>query len=64
MALSVVPSILVHSHNNAYGTVPPTYSTIAHTSPPMPNVTSSNGVHNDVFTNLHRIENPNHPPYE
>jgi hypothetical protein len=28
----------------------------------MPNVASSNGVLNDVFTNLHRIENPNHPP--
>jgi hypothetical protein len=60
--LSVVPSTLVHSQNNAYGTVSPMYSTIAHTPPPIPNVAPSYGVPNDVFTELHRIQNPNHPP--
>jgi hypothetical protein len=62
LSLSVVPSILVQSQNNVYGTVPPVYSTIAHTSPPIPNVASSYGVPNDVFTDLHRIQNPNQPP--
>jgi hypothetical protein len=38
------------------------YSTIAHTSPPIPNVVPSYGVPNDVFTDLHRIQNPNQPP--
>jgi hypothetical protein len=37
------------------------YSTIAHTSRPNPNVASSCGVPNDVFTGLHRIQNPNQP---
>jgi uncharacterized protein YigA (DUF484 family) len=37
------------------------YSTVAHTSPPIPNVAPSYGVPNDVFTNLHRIQNPNQP---
>jgi hypothetical protein len=60
--LSVVPSTLVQSQNNAYGTVPPMYSTIAHTSPPIPNVSPSYGVPNDVFTDLHRMQNPNQPP--
>jgi hypothetical protein len=62
LPLSVVPSTLVQSQNNAYGTVSPMYSTIAHTSPPIPNVTPSYGVPNDVFTDLHRIQNPNQPP--
>jgi hypothetical protein len=62
LPLSVVPSTLVQSQNNAYGTVPPMYSTIAHTSPPIPNVTPSYGVPNDVFTDLHRKQNPNQPP--
>jgi hypothetical protein len=38
------------------------YSTIAHTSPLIPNVAPSYGVPNDVFTDLHRIQNPNQPP--
>jgi hypothetical protein len=38
------------------------YSTIAHTSPPIPNVVPSYGVPNDVFTDLHRMQNPNQPP--
>jgi hypothetical protein len=38
------------------------YSTIAHTSPPIPNVAASYGVPNDLFTNLHRMKNPNQPP--
>jgi hypothetical protein len=38
------------------------YSTVAHASPPIPNVAPSYGVPNDVFTNLHRIQNPNKPP--
>jgi hypothetical protein len=38
------------------------YSTVAHTSPPIPNVAPSYGVPNDVFTDLHRIQNPNQPP--
>jgi hypothetical protein len=62
LPLSVVPSTLVQSQNNAYGTVSPMYSTIAHTSPLIPNVAPSNGVPNDVFTDLHRIQNPNQPP--
>jgi hypothetical protein len=62
LPLSVVPSTLVQSQNNAYGTVSPIYSTIAHTSPPIPNVAPSYGVLNDVFTDLHRIQNPNQPP--
>jgi hypothetical protein len=62
LPLSVVPSTLVQSQNNAYGTVSPMYSTIAHTSPPIPNVALSYGVPNDVFTDLHRIQNPNQPP--
>jgi hypothetical protein len=62
LPLSVVPSTLVQSQNNAYGTVSPMYSTIAHTSPPIPNVSPSYGVPNDVFTDLHRIQNPNQPP--
>jgi hypothetical protein len=62
LPLSVVPSTLVQSQNNAYGTVLPMYSTIAHTSPPIPNVALSYGVPNDVFTDLHRIQNPNQPP--
>jgi hypothetical protein len=37
------------------------YSTIAHTSPPIPNVAPSYGVPNDVFTDLHRMQNPNQP---
>jgi hypothetical protein len=60
--LSVVPSTLVESQNNAYGTVPPMYSTIAHTSPPIHDVAPSYGVPNDVFTDLHRMQNPNQPP--
>jgi hypothetical protein len=35
------------------------YSTVAHTSPPIPNVAPSYGVPNDVFTDLHCIQNPN-----
>jgi hypothetical protein len=62
LPLSVVPSTLVQSQNNAYGNVPPMYSTIAHTSPPIPNTAPSYGVPNDVFTDLHRIQNPNQPP--
>jgi hypothetical protein len=61
LPLSVVPSTLVQSQNNVYGTISPMYSTIAHTSPPIPNVAPSYGVHNDVFTDLHRIENSNQP---
>jgi hypothetical protein len=38
------------------------YSTIAHTSPPIPNVAPSYGVPNDVFTDLHRMQNPYQPP--
>jgi hypothetical protein len=37
------------------------YSIVAHTSPPIPNVAPSYGVPNDVFTYLHRIQNPNQP---
>jgi hypothetical protein len=37
------------------------YSTIAHTSPHIPNVAPSYGVPNDVFTDLHRMQNPNQP---
>jgi hypothetical protein len=62
LPFSVVPSTLVQSQNNAYGIVSPMYSTIAHTSPPIPNVAPSYGVPNDVFTDLHRIQNPNQPP--
>jgi hypothetical protein len=62
LPLSVVPSTLVQSQPNAYGTVSTMYSTIAHTSPPIPNVVPSYGVPNDVFTDLHRIQNPNQPP--
>jgi hypothetical protein len=62
LPLLVVPSTLVQSQNNAYGIVSPMYSTIAHTSPPIPNVAPSYGVPNDVFTDLHRIQNPNQPP--
>jgi hypothetical protein len=35
---------------------------IAHTSPPIPNVAPSYGVPNDVFTDLHCIQNPSQPP--
>jgi hypothetical protein len=38
------------------------YSTVAHTSPPIPSVAPSYGVPNDVFTDLRRIQNPNQPP--
>jgi hypothetical protein len=62
LPLSVVPSTLVQSQHNAYGTISPMYSTVAHTSPPIPNVAPSYGVPNDVFTDLHRIQNPNQPP--
>jgi hypothetical protein len=62
LPLSIVPSTLVQSQNNAYGTVSPMYSTVAHTSPPIPNAAPSYGVPNDVFTDLHRIQNPNQPP--
>jgi hypothetical protein len=62
LPLSIVPSRLVQNQNNAYGTVPPMYSTIAHTSPPIPNVASSYGVPNDVFTDLCRMQNPNQTP--
>jgi hypothetical protein len=62
LPLSVVPSTLVQSQYNIYGAVPPTYSTIAHTSPPIPNVAPSYGAPNDVFTDLHRMQNPNQPP--
>jgi hypothetical protein len=62
LPLSVVPSTLVQSQYNAYGTVSPMYSTVAHTSPPIPNVGSSYSVPNDVFTDLHRIQSPNQPP--
>jgi hypothetical protein len=62
LPLSVVPSTLVQSRNNAYGNVPLMYSTIAHTSPHIPNAAPSYGVPNDVFTDLHRIQNPNQPP--
>jgi hypothetical protein len=62
LPLSVVPSTLVQSQNNAYGTVSPMYSTIAHTSPPIPNVAPSYGVPNDVFTDLHHIQNLNQSP--
>jgi hypothetical protein len=61
LPLSVVPSTLVQSQNNTYGTIPPMFSTIAHTSPPIPNVAPSYGVPNDVFTDLHRMQNPNQP---
>jgi hypothetical protein len=37
------------------------YSTIAHTSPPIPNVAPSYGVPNDVFTDLNRMQNLNKP---
>jgi hypothetical protein len=62
LPLSVVPNTLVQSQNNAYGTDPPMYSTIAHTSPPIPNVAPSYGIPNDVFTDLHHMQNPNQPP--
>jgi hypothetical protein len=62
LPLSIVPSTLVQSQNNVYGTVSPMYSTIAHTSPPIRNVATSYGVPNDVFTDLHHIQNPNQPP--
>jgi hypothetical protein len=62
LPLSVVPSTLVQSQNNHYGTFPLMYSIIAHTSPPIPNAAPSYGVPNDVFTDLHRIQNPNQPP--
>jgi hypothetical protein len=62
LPLSVVPNTLVQSQNNAYGIVPLMYSTIAHTSPPIPSVPPSYGVPNDVFTDLHRMQNPNQPP--
>jgi hypothetical protein len=62
LTLSVVPSTLVQSQNNAYGTIPPMYRTIAHTSPPIPDVAPSYGVPNDVFTDLHCMQNPNQPP--
>jgi hypothetical protein len=62
LPLSVVSSTLVQSQNNAYGTVPPMYSTIAHTSPHIPNVAPSYGVTNDVFTDLHRMQNPKSTP--
>jgi hypothetical protein len=58
LPLSVVPSTLVQSQNNAYGTIPPMYSTIARTSSPIPNVVRSYGVPNDVFTDLHRMQTP------
>jgi hypothetical protein len=61
LPLSAVPSTLVQSQKSAYGTVSPMYSMIAHTSPPIPNVAPSYGVPNDVFTDLHRIQNPNQP---
>jgi hypothetical protein len=61
LPLSVVPSALVQSQNNAYVTVSPMYSIVAHTSLPIPNVAPSYGVPNDVFTDLHRIQNPNQP---
>jgi hypothetical protein len=64
LPLSAVPNTLVQSQNDAYGTVPPMYSTIAHTSPHIPNVAPSYGVHNDVCTDLHRMQNPNQPPCE
>jgi hypothetical protein len=38
------------------------YSTIAHTSPHIPNVAPSYGVPSHVFTDLHRIQNPNQHP--
>jgi hypothetical protein len=62
LPLSVVPSTLVQSQNNANGTISPMYSIVAHTSPPIPNVVPSYGVPNDVFTDFHRIQNPNQPP--
>jgi hypothetical protein len=62
LPLLVVPSTLVQSQNNAYGIVSPMYSTIAHTSPPIPNVAPSYGVPNDVFTDLNCIRNLNQPP--
>jgi hypothetical protein len=62
LPMSVAPSTLVQSQNNAYGTVPPMFSTIAHTSPSIPNVAPSYGVPNDVFADLHRMQNPNQPP--
>jgi hypothetical protein len=49
LPLSFVPSTLVQSQSNAYGTNSPMYSTIGHTSPPIPNVAPSYGVHNDVL---------------
>jgi hypothetical protein len=61
LPLSVVPSTLVQSENNAYGIVSLMYSTIAHTSPPIPNVAPSYGVPNDVFIDLHCMQNPNQP---
>jgi hypothetical protein len=62
LPLLVVPSTLVQSQNNAYGTASPMYSTIADTSPLIPNVAPSYGVPNDVFTDLHCIQDPNQPP--
>jgi hypothetical protein len=62
LPLSVVSNALVHSQNNAYSTIPPMYSTTTHTSPPLPNVAPSYGVPNDVFTDLHCMQNPNQPP--
>jgi hypothetical protein len=59
LPLWVVPSTLVKSPNNAYGTISLMYNTIAHTSPPNPNVAPSYGVPNDVFIELHHIQNPN-----
>ena len=60
--LSIVSSTLAYDHNNVFYSVPPAYSIIAHTSPPIPNVASSYGVPNDVFNYFHRIQNPNQPP--
>jgi hypothetical protein len=62
LPLSVVPYTMVQSQNNAYGTIPPMYSTIAHTSPPISDVSPYYGVPNDVFTDLHHIQNTNQPP--
>jgi hypothetical protein len=53
--------VLFQIQNNTYGTVSPMYSTVAHTSPPIPKVAPSYGVPNDVFTDLHRIQYPNQP---
>jgi hypothetical protein len=61
LPLSVVTNTLVQSQNNTYGTVSPMYNTVAHTSPPIPNGSPSYGVPNDVFTDLHHIQNHNQP---